>query len=140
MSIINSSHQQKSDTKIRIIYNTQKLSSRFPTKDKTDQKHLHNVVYRVHCPQPNCKSTYIGQTKCRLLKRVIQHNKVDKKSHILIHSNTSHHNRVWLNDFTLLGRGYKSNFKRQISEALYIKELTPDLNIQKDAYRLKLYW
>ena len=137
--VINTSHQQKSDTKIRIIYNTQKLSSRFPTKDKTDQQHLHNVVYRVHCPQPNCKSTYIGQTKCRLLKRVIQHNKVDKKSHILIHSNTSHHNRVWLNDFTLLGRGYKSNFKRQISEALYIKELTPDLNIQKDAYRLKLY-
>ena len=133
------SNNQKNNTKIRIIYNTKKLSSKFPTKDKTEHQHLHNVVYHAQCPQPNCKSTYTGQTKCRLQKRVIQHNKTDKKSHLLIHSNTSHHTRVWLNDFKILGRGYKSNFKRQVSEALYIKEMNPDLNVQKDAYRLKLY-
>ena len=39
----------------------------------------------------------------------------------------------------IIGKGFKSNFKRQISEALHIKEKAPDLNIQKDAYRLSLY-
>ena len=43
------------------------------------------------------------------------------------------------NDFEIIGKGFKSNFKRQISEALHIKEKAPDLNIQKDAYRLSLY-
>ena len=49
------------------------------------------------------------------------------------------HNRVWLDDFEIIGKGFKSSFKRQISEALHIKEKAPDLNIQKDAYRLSLY-
>ena len=39
------------------------------------------------CPDSQCNSNYIGQTKCRLLKRVIQHNKQDKNSNLLIHSN-----------------------------------------------------
>ena len=44
-----------------------------------------------------------------------------------------------MDDFKILGSGYKSNFKRKISEALFIKEKKPDLNVQKDAYTLKLY-
>ena len=47
--------------------------------------------------------------------------------------------QVFSNDFEIIGKGFKSNFKRQISEALHIKEKAPDLNIQKDAYRLSLY-
>ena len=39
----------------------------------------------------------------------------------------------------ILGRGYKSDFKRRISESLFIKQLKPDLNKQKDAFKLKLY-
>ena len=130
---------QKHNTKIRVIYNTKKLSSKFPVKDKTKQEHQHNVVYHAKCPQNNCNSSYVGQTKCRLLKRVIQHNKTDKKSRVLLHSKNSNHNRVWTDDFETIGMGYTSNFKRYISEALFIKEKRPDLNIQKDAYRLKLY-
>ena len=42
-------------------------------------------------------------------------------------------------NFEIIGEGFKSNFKRQISEALHIKEKAPDLNIQKEAYRLSLY-
>ena len=41
---------------------------------------------------------------------------------------------VWLDDFKILGSGYSSDFKRKISEALYIKELRPELSIQKDSY------
>ena len=36
-------------------------------------------------------------------------------------------------------KGYKSNFKRQISESLLIKDEILNLNIQKHAYRLNLY-
>ena len=43
-----------------------------------------------------------------------------------------------MDDFTVLGSGYKSNFKRKISEALFIKEKKPDLNVQIDANTLKL--
>ena len=43
-----------------------------------------------------------------------------------------------LDNFEIIAKGFKSNFKRQISEALHIKEKA-DLNIQKDAYRLSLY-
>ena len=42
-----------------------------------------------------------------------------------------------VNDFKSIG-GYNS-FKRHISEALFIKDKKPNLNVQKDAYRLNLY-
>ena len=70
---------------------------------------------------------------------MIQHNKMDKGSHVLNHSKKKCHRRVWLNDVEILGQRYTSTFKRKISESLYIKELKPDLNKQKDAYRLKLF-
>ena len=41
-----------------------------------------------------------------------------------------------MDDFKVLGSGYSSDFKRKISEALHIKELRPDLNIQKGLYSL----
>ena len=33
----------------------------------------------------------------------------------------------------------RSDFKRKISESLFIKQLKPDLNKQKDAFKLTLY-
>ena len=125
--------------KLQVIYTIKKLSSKFTIKDKTKPEHTHNVVYHAQCPESNCTSHYVGQTNCRLKKRVIQHNKSDKKSNLLIHSNKEKHHRVWRDNFQILGRGYKSKFKRKISESLYIKQENPDLNIQKDAYKLKLY-
>ena len=127
------------NNKVHVIYNTKKLSSNFPVKDKTNPHHRHNIVYNAECPEPNCSSNYTGQTKCRLLKRVIQHNRTDKNSHLLKHSSSNNHHRVWMDDFKVLGSGYKLNFKIEISEALFVKEKKPDLNVQKDAYTLKLY-
>ena len=79
-----------------------------------------------------CKSHYNGQTRCRVRKRAIQHN----KTHLLKRANATGHRRVWLEDFKIIGSGYKSNFKRRISEPLFIKKLKRDLNVQKDAYKL----
>ena len=41
--------------------------------------------------------------------------------------------------FEIIGKGYNSNFKRHICEALFIKDKKPNLNVQKDAYRLNLH-
>ena len=130
---------KKNNDTFRVIYDATKLGSKFPIKDKTKPEHMHNIVYHAKCPEDDCNANYIGQMKCRLQKRIIQHNKTDKTSHIHIHSNSNNHRRVWTDDFKVIGRGYKSNFKRRISEALFVKEEHPDLNVQKDAYRLSLY-
>ena len=39
----------------------------------------------------------------------------------------------------ILGKRNRSDFKRRISESLFIKELKPKLNKQKEAFKLKLY-
>ena len=62
-----------------------------------------------------------------------------KKSHLLLHATKTRHRRVWMNDFKIIGRGYSSNFKRKISESLFIKKLKPDLNVQKESLKLSLY-
>ena len=127
----------QSNIKLLITFKSRKLESFFGVKDKTNPKHKHNIVYMGSCP--DCKKKYIGETKCRFEKRIIEHNKRDKNSHLLKHSNESKHKRVWLNDFTILGNGFSSNFKRKISESLLIKEHKPELNVQKDSYILKLF-
>ena len=129
----------KNKVKLRVTYTPNKLSTKFPVKDKIKLAHQHNVSYYIDCANKKCKSDYVGQTKCRTLKRTLQHNSKDNASHILQHSNATKHRRVTLENVKILGKGYKSNFKRRISESLFIKELKPDLNKQKDAFRLKLF-
>ena len=138
-SIEGNNSDSRKKVKVRIVYTAEKLGARFPVKDRIPDEHLHNVVYHATCPNKNCKSCYTGETKCRMQKRNIQHNSKDEKSHILIHSKKTKHRRVWMKDFKILGRGYSSDFKRKISEALFIKKMKPDLNIQKEALKLKLY-
>ena len=132
-------NKTKKQVKIRIVYNSTKLGSRFPIKDKTKFEHLHNVTYHVKCPTKSCRSHYGGQTKCRIVKRILGHNNIDKASHVLRHSKEHKHKRVWLNNVKILGKSYRNNFIRKISESLFIRELNPDLNKQKDAYKLKLF-
>ena len=43
-----------------------------------------------------------------------------------------------MKNIKILGKKYRSDFKRRISKSLYIKELKPKLN-KKDAFKLKLY-
>ena len=84
-----------------------------------------------------CWTQIEGETKWRMQKRNITHKSRAKKSLILIHSKKKKHRRVWTKDFKILGRGYSSDL-RKISKALFIKQMKPDLNIQKEALKLKL--
>ena len=92
-----------------VTYQSKKLVSKFPVKDKIDFQHQNNVVYYGKCPNPNCKDDYIGETDRRVIERVIDHNKRDEKSHMLQHSCGKFHNHVWEDDFKLLGNNYQSN-------------------------------
>ena len=126
---------------LRVIYKSKKLSSKFQIKDKMKFKHMHNIVYHRKCHDKSCNSHCRGQTKCRIEKQVIQHNRTDINSNLQKHANEVRHERVWLEDFKVLGSGYSSDFKRKISESLFINELMPDLNVQKTAFKLSLfYW
>ena len=44
-----------------VKYQSKKLASKFPVKDKIDFQHQ-NVVYYGKCPNPNCKDDRIGET------------------------------------------------------------------------------
>ena len=63
----------------------------------------------------------------------------DKKSHIFRHTQRTKHKKVNTHAFKIIGKGYRSNFARKISESLFIKKLKPDLNVQKESYKLLLF-
>ena len=60
-------------------------------------------------------------------------------SHKLKHSREEGHTHVWDKDVKVLGNNYRSAFKRKISEALFIKQLKPSLNVKEKSIRLHLY-
>ena len=121
---------------VTTIYKSSKLNSKFVLKDKTKFEHMHNVVYHAKCPNKKCNSHYAGQTKCQIQKRALQHRNTDRNSHLYKHAESTKHKKVYLRDFKILGQRYSSDFKRKISESLYIKQ---DLNIQKDSYKLSRF-
>ena len=122
-----------------VTYQSKKLASKFPVKDKIDFQHQNNFVYYGKCPNHNCKDDYIGETDRRVIERVIDHNKRDKKSHMLKHSRDKLHTHVWEYDFKLFGNNYQSSIKRKISESLFIGQLKPSLNKQDKSNPFNLY-
>ena len=80
-----------SNVNTTIAFHANKLSSRFPTKDKTKKDHQHNVVYKVNCHREQCTYSNIGETFRRLKERILDHDSRDKNSACLRHSkNTGH--------------------------------------------------
>ena len=56
----------------------------------------------------------------------------DEKSHFLKHARKTIHRKIRVSDFKIVGKGFRSDFTRKISESLHGKTLKPDLNVQKD--------
>ena len=130
---------EKRKVKVSSIFKSKKLSSKFSLKDPTKPEHRHNVVYYVKCPNKKCNCAYCGETKRRMEKRSNEHRSTDPKSHVLKHSKKTRHKRVKGEDFKILRSGFSSQFRRKISESLFIKKHKPDLNVQKDSYKLRLF-
>ena len=93
-----------------------------------------NVIYRYTCSRGNCEalpSTYIGMTTMRLTRRLSYHlNNGAPKNHAQkIHKVKLE--RAHLNENTEIIATHNDNRRLEILEALYIKELNPNLNCQK---------
>ena len=86
-----------------------------------------------------CKDDHTDEINRRVIERVIDHNRRDKKSHMLKHSRDTLPTHDWEYDFKLLGNNYQSNVKRKISAYLFIRQLKPSLNKQDKPISLNLY-
>ena len=114
------------------------LLSNIKRKYTTKREHEHDIVYQEMCPEPNCLASYIGEAGKRFVERIKDHCGRDKNFHVLKHCIETGH-KVDLGGFKIIGGNYRSNsVKRKISEALYIKEHKPNLNIQGKSWLLKL--
>ena len=92
------------------------------------------VVYHFSCDL--CDADYVGTTARHLHQRIAEH----KNSAIGRHFLEAHGNNNFLreNQFTVL-RKCQSKFDCLVFEMLFIKKLKPNLNIQTDSIRAKLF-
>ena len=68
------------------------------------------------------------------------HSGNDSKSHLFKHPMETNHKMVTLDDFKIIGIGYKrSKFRRKLPESLHIKEKRSSLNTQEASVPLKLF-
>ena len=95
-------------------------------------------MYCFKCPENHCDDFYIGETDRRISDKIIDHNKRDKSSHPLQHIQNKKHAHIWVNNFTILNRNYRSKNKRKISESLYIRSKKPTLNTKKTSIKLHI--
>ena len=126
-------------TDYRIVHSGSKLSRYFSLKDTTNKKHRSNFIYRHECQNKRCSEDYIGETARREEKRFGEHAGKDKSSHVFLHSTKTKHPRAKEDNFEILACNYPNRRKRKLAEAMYIRDLKPTLNKQKDSYKLILF-
>ena len=118
--------------KTRITYTARKLCSKFQIKDLTKNQHEHDIIHYSKCLEPHCDKDCLGETGRIIIERTAAHCRKDKQSHLLKHALISNHPVVDLNDLKIIDKNYHgSKCKRNISEALYIKQYQPLLNAQE---------
>ena len=99
-------------------------------KEKTQQSH---VVYRFTCNQGNCAalpSTYIGMTTTRLTRRLTYHLASGAPRNHVQQAHKTTLTRKYLEENTEIITTCKDIRRLPIIEALYIKNMEPNLNIQ----------
>ena len=104
----------------------------------TKFEHKHDVIYLGKCPEQNCTDNYLGESARRVSEGIIDHGGRDKKLHLFWHAVVNEHRNASYDDFKTIGSGFRNHtFKRKVAEALLIKELWPNLNIQENSVELK---
>ena len=121
----------------RIIYKGTRLSTFFSVKDKVPKEHCSNLIY--YFKRKTDENAYTGETKVRLGKRMKEHQRGDKNSAIVLDFQEKNLPPPSPSEFTILGRNYNNRIKKRIAESLIIKEKKSNLNVQVDAYKLKLF-
>ena len=127
------------EVKTIVTYQSKKLETKFQLKYKTRFNQQNNLVYYSKCPNKTSNENYVGETDRRIEERIMDNNKRDKNSHLLKHSRERNRQHACENDVKVLGNNYRSNFKREISEALFIEQLKPSLNVKEKSIQLQLF-
>ena len=88
-------------------------------------EHKHDIDYLEPCPEDNCFDNYISESRCRIFKRIVDHNNRDQQLHIF--------------RFKTIGNEFNINpFQQKVSQALLIKQIKPSLKVQTKSIELKL--
>ena len=127
------------DTQFRIVQTGSKFSQYFSLKDDVDEKHLSNFIYKFDCGNKKCDDDYVGETGRHKEIREGDHAGKDKDSHVFQHTKTTKHPRASKKHFVVLAKNYENKRKRRLAEAMFIRDLKPSLNKQKDSYNLVLF-
>ena len=117
----------------RIIMTLRKLKTVLPSlKPPVEKMIKSNVVYNISCPR--CQSCYVGQTRRQLQRRFIEHvQKGPVKEHMTVC-------QVDLtdSDIDILGSTSKGEKQLLTLEALYQKDISPDINTKEEYKSRKL--
>ena len=114
-----------------IIWNTSKIRSLFPLKDKN--LHPNCVIYEGTC---SCGQKYVDETnKCFHLRKK-EHEDIKKKSECAKHLKANRtHSFTW----RIIANAPNDQAKRKTLEALYIAKFEPGLNDQVKSQKLRLF-
>ena len=114
----------------QIIFTLRKLKTIMPSLKPPVEKMLKSgVVYQLTCSR--CKSCYVGQTSRHMQARFREH--LNNAGPVKHHS-TKCHIRMTEEAITILQSTNKGETHLLTLEALWIKELQPDINT-RDEYR-----
>ena len=117
------------ELRVKLVFDTCKLSSFFSPKDQLSSVYKSNLVYKFSCG--GCEATYIGETaKCYQI-RAQEHLDTDKSSAIYKHLQSNGHclEKSSVDNFEVLVMA-NSYGERKVKEAICIKQHNPSLNRQ----------
>jgi hypothetical protein len=104
------------------------FSRSFGFKDKVENKMKSKIVYRINCC--DCDQFYIGKTIRQFVLRLVEHRK-DKSSSVHKHMSDENHKIDWEN-FQIIDSA-RDDRRLLLKEMLHIKNLKPELNVQKSS-------
>ena len=115
----------------KIIWETRKIRSLLPLKDKVT--HKSSVIYQGIC---SCGEKYIGETVRLAEIRFREHDNPKKTSEASKHlRNKPNHQFEW----EIITSASRSLLKRKILEAFYIAKFKPGINDQLESHKLLLF-
>jgi len=119
----------------KIVLTLRKIKTMLPPlKEKVPKELISNVIYKFKCS--GCTSTYVGQTVRHLNARASEHKY--KKEAIRKHVDQCQGGSVEIDSFEIVHKTNKSRYFLWTLEALYIRELKPNLNIRDEMNDKKL--
>ena len=126
---------------LRIYYKSKKTSQlllRNSPEQKKEPTQKSHVVYKFSCKRGNCavlNSSYIGMTTTKLSRRLTFHLAAGAPKNHLMNEHSMALTRALLEESTEILDICPDTRRLPILEALYIKEMSPTLNIQAENLR-----